>query len=94
MDKKSVKRLKDIGVLIHNVSYSYPDEDWLKDIGFWNHENWEKEIEFSIQGRVESAEDARLIEECLLILVKAKKSKNKAVLEMIKELETLLGLTK
>lgn len=92
MNKKDVKRLKDIGVSILDVKYTYPDEKWMEEYGFWNYEQWDDEIVFHINGRVESPKHARQIEEALLILVKAKQSDDPRILDMLEQLETLIGL--
>lgn len=93
MNKKDVERLKDLGISILDIKYTYPDEAFLSEIGMWNYEEWNDEVSFSVNGRIESAETARQIERALLTLVKAKQSNDPRVLEMLEELETLIALT-
>lgn len=92
MNKKDVKKLKDIGVSILDIKYTYPDEAFMEQMGFWNYEDWGDEIVFHINGRVESAKHARQIEEALLILVKAKQSNDPRIMDILGQLETLIGL--
>ena len=93
MNNNDVEKLKDIGVHVLDIKYSYPDEKFMIRTGFWNHEDFKDEITFSVNGRVESAEQARQIEQALLLLVKAKRSNDPRIMEMLGELETLLNLT-
>lgn len=93
MNKKDVKRLKDIGIHILGIKYSYPDEEFLTDIGFWNYDDWDDQITFRMDGRIESAKHARQIEKALLTLVKAEQSDDPRIKEMLDELETLINLT-
>ena len=94
MTRTQIQKLKILGVHIQNITYSYPDEQWLKEVGFWNYEEYKQRITVSVNLEFETVENARNLERNLLILAKAQASDNPAVQNLLNELETLLELTK
>ena len=93
MHRDDVKKLKDLGVDIVSVTYSFPDEELLKSLGFWNIEHFPDEIDFTVIGKFKNARAALQLQKDLLSLAQARRSNNAAVKELLDQLETLLRLT-
>lgn len=94
MTREHREKLKALGIYIQHIQYNYPDENWMKEMGFWNYEQYMKTIGVSVNLEITDANTARKLEQNLLILAEAQASDNPAVQNLLDQLETLIGLTK